>query len=295
MSVAILLCCCYTSFAQEVKVTGKFHRDSVRIGEEVPFSLSVRYPANIDIVLPDSAYAFAPFEFSRKVYYPTVTKSNISYDSVVYFLMTYEIDPVQTLRLPAFVIHARDCTAMESNTDTVLLNQMVREKYDSLDVKALPLKTNTDYLTVSWLFNYPVVLIAGGILIVTLAVLWIIFGKRILRHYRLKRMTRRHQAFLHQYSAAVRNLREHFSTDAAESIFVLWKKYMEGLLSRPYTRYTAREIIRVENNESLGTALRALNRVIYAGVNAASEEAFGQLQAYTEEQFSKKTREIKHG
>jgi hypothetical protein len=280
---------------QDVKVHGYFQSDSLKIGEVVPYSLTARYPSSINVIFPDSGYSFAPFELLRKKYFQTFTKNNISLDSVVYFLVTYEVDSLQTLRLPAFVVHVGDCTIVYSNTDSIILKQLVHLNTDSLTVEKLPLKTNTDYLNVSWLLNYPLLLIAIGILIVALIVLWIIFGKRIVRYYKIKRLTRKHAEFVQKFSASVHDLQQNFSSDLAESIFVLWKKYMENLVSRPYTRYTSREILKMEKDESLGNALRALNKIIYAGINPATDEPFTQLQKYTELQFVKKTEELKHG
>jgi hypothetical protein len=281
--------------AQTVAVHGKFQMDSVKIGEAVPFSLTARYPAELNILLPDSSYSFAPFELQRKKYFPTKTINQVSYDSVVYFLATYEIDSIQKLQLPAFVIHAKDCTKVFSNEDGIILKQLVTSVPDSITTEKLPLKTNTDYFAVSWLLNYPLVLIIAAAVIFIFIVLWIIFGKRIRQYFALKRLTKNHADFIQRFSTSVAQFQEAYSSPGAETVFVIWKKYMENLVGAPYTRYTSTEILKLEHDEKLGKALRALNKIIYAGVNSGSPESFMELRAYAEDQFNKKLEIVKHG
>jgi hypothetical protein len=280
---------------QDVQVRGKFHADSIKIGQAVPFSLTARYPASLNVLFPDTGFSFAPFEVQGKKYFQTKTLKNVSYDSVVYFLTTYEIDSVQQLQLPVFVVHTKDCTQVNSNTSSIILKQLVKAKYDSLTAEKLPLKENANYINVRWLLNYPLVLILAAVLVIALIVAWIIFGKRIRRYFKLRKFMKNHKAFVLKFSQSVGELQHEFSSGRAESIFVLWKKYMETLVSQPYTRYTAREILQMEHDETLGPTLQALNKIIYAGVNPASEEPFTNLLAYTEQQFLKKLEEIKHG
>src|SRR6476661_4872994 len=64
--------------AQEIKVHAKFNGDSVKIGKPLEFYLSARYPENLNILFPDSAFSFAPFEFQKKIYFPTKTENGIS-------------------------------------------------------------------------------------------------------------------------------------------------------------------------------------------------------------------------
>src|SRR5437868_12505441 len=107
----------FTAHAQEIKVRAKFSGDSVKIGKPVEFYLSAHYPEKLNILFPDSTFSFAPFELQKKIYFPTETKNGVSKDSVMYMLATYEVDSIQTLKLPVFVVNAMDCTQVFSNTD----------------------------------------------------------------------------------------------------------------------------------------------------------------------------------
>jgi hypothetical protein len=282
-------------YSQEVIVKGRFHTGRVKLGQSVPYSLTARYPDSVTVVFPDTAYSFAPFEFIRKTYVQTKTKKNVSYDSAVYFLTTFEIDSVLNFKLPVFVVHPHDCTAVYSGVSSIALTQLVGSIPQSVTPQDLPLKTNTDYLRVRWLLNYPILLLATGIFIVALIVAWLVFGKRIRRYYSLRRLARRHAAFIQDFSRSLEQLRQQFSPARAESVFVIWKKYMEKLVAQPYTKYTAREILSREHDTTLGASLQSINRIIYGGIDPHSEEAFVNLKTYTEQQFARKLEEVKHG
>lgn len=280
---------------QDVTVTGSFGKDSVKIGEPIPYFLSARYPQKTNILFPDSTFAFVPFEFQRKVFFPTRTKNGTSVDSVVYYLSTFEVDSIQRLSLPVFVIQKQDCTAVSANHDSVFVLQMVKHVPDSVATEKLALKTNTAYQKVSWLFNYPVMMIILGALLVLALLTWIIFGKRIRKYYRLKKLNRSHKQFVEQYSQAVGQLKVNFSPSNAESAVVLWKNYMEGLLAKPYPKLTSREILQTEKDERLGQSLSNIDRSIYGGEQSFAEEPFTHLKDYTEQQFRVKIEEVQYG
>src|SRR6187455_220135 len=96
--------------AQEVRVHSGFLVDSLGIGDEGGYFLTARYPSELNILFPDSTYNFAPFEYARKVYYPTKTTNGQSYDSAIYYLSTFEIDKLQSLSLPVFQFTDLDTT-----------------------------------------------------------------------------------------------------------------------------------------------------------------------------------------
>jgi hypothetical protein len=200
-----------TALAQDVKVSAGFFADSITVGDKTSFYLTARYPRNVTVLFPDSTYAFAPFEFEAKRYFPTTTSDNVSYDSVIYTLSTFEIDRVQRLSLPVFEITDLDSVRHFSSADSVLLTPLVTMSLDTIPVDQLPLKLNVAYQRLSTIFNYPVVLIIVSVVILLCAVGWFIFGKKIIRHFRAKRMIKFHQKFLASYSALVASVKNTFS------------------------------------------------------------------------------------
>jgi hypothetical protein len=280
--------------AQEVNVKSGFVQDSLSIGDKSPYYLTARYPSNLNIIFPDSTYNFAPFEYQYKVYFPTKTINGQSYDSVVYYLSTFEIDKQQSLSLPVYQINSLDSLTFFTNRDTILLSEYVKQLPDSLTAQNLPLKVNTAYQNVSYLFNYPVLLIVAGAILFLALLGWLIFGRRIRTYYRLKKMRKMHEKFLETYSSQVEKIRQAFSTSTTEAALLQWKKYMEYLESRPYTKLTSRETTRMENNETLGKNLHTIDGAIYGHATSVLEP-LENLKNFAQQRFSKKMEEVKHG
>lgn len=292
---SILVFSVFFSEAQEIDVRGGFLADSIKIGIVVPYTLSASYSRNQTIVFPDSTYSFAPFEIDHKVYFPTRSTAEKSYDSVVYYLTSFEIHSIQRLKLPVFVVHPRDCTAVFANEDSVFLQQLIAQVPDSLSIEELPLKTNTTYQAVSWLLNYPLLLIAGAILVVVVVLGWLVFGKRIRKYFALRRLDRNHRKFNEEFGHAVDRLQRGFSTQLAESTLLLWKQYMERLTSSPITKYTSKEIFQLVRDESLAKALQKIDMTIYRQSNGLEQEPLMELQRFSQDQFNQKVQELKNG
>lgn len=281
--------------AQEIKVTSGFLSDSIRIGEPVPFSISVRYPQQLNVLFPDSTYSFAPFEFSSKQFFQTHTVNGISHDSVVYYLTTFEIDKVQRLRLPVFVTTAKDCTTYTASPDSIYLVELVKNPpSDSVTANNLPLKTNTFYEKVFSEFNYVIMLIIATALAIIALIVWIFFGKRILRYFKSKKLLKKHRAFLDAFNSNLSQLSAAFSREQAEQTLSLWKKYMEQLEQRPYTKLTTRETTTLLPDGNLKNNLQSLDRAIY-GNQTSVVDPLKNLQKIAEEHFHKKLEDIKNG
>ena len=285
----------WSAYAQDVKVQGQFQTDSIKIGLAFPYSLSASYPKEQNILFPDSTYSFEPFEIDHKVFFPTITNLGQSHDSVVYYLTSFEIDSVQKFRLPVFIVHPNDCTAVFSNLDSVYLQQLVSQMPDSLAAKDLPLKTNTAYQKVIWLLNYPLALIIGGVIIIIGIVSWIVFGKRIKQYFVLRRLNKYHHQFIKEFESAVEKLQSSYSIAEAEATLGLWKKYMEGLLAIPYTKYTTKEIFQRVKDEHLAKALRKIDWNIYGEGAGLDRDPLMELKQFTDRKFIEKVQEVKNG
>ena len=293
--VVYFLCGLGSAWAQDgVQVKGHFEADRASIGEIIPYSLTARYPRSQQVLFPDSTFSFAPFDISGKKYFTTKSNGDISYDSVVYFLTTFEIDSVQRLRLPIFVIHERDCVAVYPAFDSIRLNYRVAVVPDSVSAEKLPLKTNTAYQKVKWILNYPVFLIIGLVIFVTLIIVWIVFGKRIRKYFVLRKLQKEYYAFISRFNQAVDKLSGDFTSRKAEEALLVWKIYMEDLEKNPYTKFTSPEIVRLIRDAQLDNALRSIDRGIYGGLGS-SLDSFRFLQSYSEQRFHKREAEVKNG
>jgi hypothetical protein len=282
------------SIGQDVNVRGGFFLDSLRVGDQTGFYLSATYPSNLNIIFPDSTFNYHPFEFNEKKYFPTQTTNGKSYDSVIYYLSTFEVDRVQRLSLPVFQLNPQDCTIYTTDVDTVLLTELVKDMPDTLTAQNLPLRVNTIYEDVPYLFNYPILFISLGVLVVVASVGWIFFGKKIKRYFKLKKMSKAHVQFLETYNRHVETIKSAFSSTHTEHALAYWKKYMEALEARPYTKLTSRETSQLENNETLGKNLHSIDGAIY-GHNTTVVESLENLKHYADQKFAKKLEEVKHG
>lgn len=281
-------------FSQGVQVKGYFEGDTVKLGQPIQFYLTAKYPQADQVLFPDSTFSFAPFEFQKKKFFTTKTEKGISYDSVIYTLSTYEIDSLQLLALPVFQLQKKDCVVFYSEPDTVFFKKLVAAVPDSLAINQLPLKTNTAYSPVSWLLNYPLALIIGGALLLIAIIVWIVFGKRIRKYFTVKRLTRSHIAFLNRFEQSVEKLKTSFTPELAELSVLIWKKYMEELSAKPYTKYTSREIRELEES-TLGQPLHSVDRMIYGRMVPETFDSFHQLEEFTKNRFNQKIEEVKHG
>ena len=289
-----LLCCLSESYAQDVTVRGGFFKDSLRVGDQTGYYLAAEYPTNLSILFPDSTFRFAPFEYENKQYFPTRTTQGRSYDSVIYYLSTFEVDSIQALNLPVFQLNPMDCTVFLSQRDTIRLSELVKNLPDTVTLKNLPLKVNVAYENVPHMFNYLVAGIVAAVLLLAGGVVWIVFGKQIKRHYRLKKMQKAHQKFLEIFNQQVDSVKAAFSSVTTESALSQWKKYMEQLEARPYTKLTTKETLLIENNELLGRNLHTVDAAIY-GHDTSVVESLESLRNFADRRFVQKLEEVKHG
>jgi hypothetical protein len=292
----ITMAASFAAQAQQLKVavTGGFLSDSLKIGEETRFYVTARYPSDLNVLFPDSTFNFTPFEYVRKQYFPTRTSGGYSIDSAVYYLTTFEIDRMQRLSLPAFVVHTADCTTFQSDADTVLITQLVTSPPDTVAAEKLPLKETLAYHNVFFEFNYPLYIIIGGIVLILAIVAILVFGRRIIRYFRIKRLKKNHSKFQEAYSTMVRNVQSAFSVPVTESALVVWKKYMEQIDNKPYTRLTTRELIAMSKDEALGKNLRMIDRALY-GHDTSVIESLENLKGIADQRFQRKIEEVKYG
>jgi hypothetical protein len=254
---------------------GKFLSDTIKVGMPVQYVLSLTHPPDMEIIFPDSSYNFTPFEWVKKEYFPTRTDATGSTDSVVYILTTFETDSLQKLSLPVFIIASQDCTAVYASIDSVYLQRLITSPADTLQ----PV-TNTEYFPVELYFNYTNLLaILVGVSMLSLLV-YLAFGKRIGKLYKLYRMGREHSHFRNDYERLTRNMSPDQAVHTIENAVILWKRYMEELEDKPFSTYTTKEIIEVMPNQQLAEALQHTDRIIYGQMSAEQSLRSIRILAY---------------
>ena len=290
----VIICLSWTwipLIAQPIQIKGGFQEDSLLIGKEVSFWLTASYPRNLEVIFPDSTYDYAPFELNQKVFFKTKSDSLVSYDSVIYQLTSFEIEKVQHLSLPVFVIKEGDSITWESNSDSVFLAEMITTLPDSLDLKA-----NTEFNQVPLQFNYPYVIAGLAIFLVLATVIILVFGKGIKRQYLLYRLKKNHEKFVVKFRELVAHLDPSSSSERSEEILVLWKRYMEKLERKPFTKLTTKEILASPENSPLKKPLRAVDENIYGNISHSDlRDCFEDLEYFSSERYNFKIERVKNG
>lgn len=237
---------------------GKFLTDSVELGRPFNYALSYHHDPSAEVFFPDTTYNFYPFEIVEREFYPTLTINGSSVDSVIYTLVTFDIDKTQKLNLPVFILSKRDCTAIYASSDSVFLKEMIKTKVDSL-----ALRTDTRLLPLRQQLDYPQILAYLSGILGVVALIYIFFGRFIRKEYRLFLFGRRHKDFVASYKKYTRSTLDDITIGKA---LVLWKKHLEWLEKRPYTSYTSKEIISRLPSERLEEALREVDTAIYGRI-----------------------------
>ena len=281
----------FTVCGQDVSIQGSFLKDTVKIGEEVPYSLSVSYPRSFNIIFPDSTFDYEPFEYHRRDYFQTISDSSLSFDSVIYYLSTFEIDSVQYLQLPVYIKQEEDSAAVYTTPDSVNLFHIIQEMPDSVK-----LKENTFFFKISDRFNYPVfMIILGTLLLIALSGL-LFFGKRLSRWISILLMKRKHKRFINKFYLKLGALRDNRAGIDPEEILGDWKKYMEKLEREPYTKLTTKELIGLHADQRLKDNLRSIDRYIYGNIKEKPlHEHFEKLLEYSIERYDVRLKELRNG
>lgn len=281
----------FNSSAQEIRVQGGFVQDGMKLGENVQYWMSARYPMEAELFLPDSSYNFSPFEFAAKRYYESRIRNGMIIDTAVYTLQSYEIDKVQYLQLPAFLLKNGDTTLIRAKLDSILLFELVKEVSDTTK-----LKENLAYQDVPTQFNYPLFWIIMGVVLVLSLLIYVLFGARIRKAFKLRRLRRDYEAFSARLNGYIHSLQSEPKSEIAEKAIADWKMFLERLEDKPYTRLTTKEIVALEYTTELTQTLQSIDRSVYGNIqNENIYKDFQAVEDFTQHRYSMIKDQIKNG
>ncbi|MFY0607133.1 MAG: hypothetical protein JXR10_10475 [Cyclobacteriaceae bacterium] len=269
--------------AQKITLKGGFVEDSLKIGENINFWMSAKYPESFELILPDTTYDFTPFEFSRKEYFEGKIINGEIFDSAVYTLQSYEIDPVQYLTLPAFLIKENgDSTRITMDTDSIYFYELIPQVTDTTS-----LKTNIAYLDVSSQFNYPMMWIILGVLLILAIGGYLIFGSKVRKYFKLRSLRKAYISFSEQLTLNIRALKSSPDQELAEKTLSNWKMFLEKLEERPFSKLTTKEIMNLGFTSELNGTLKSIDRSVYgAKVNEELYKDFQAVEDFTQHRYS---------
>lgn len=276
---------------QEVKIRGGFIEDSLGVGEEISFWVKAEYPISLELFFPDSNYNFSPFEFAGKTYFPTEVRSSIAFDSAVYQLQSFEIESIQYMSIPVFLMDNGDTTVLSTRKDSIYFREMVEIASDTTS-----LKSNTRYFEVARRFNTPLLFVFVGILVLAIIAGYLIFGNRIKRTLKLRRLKKDYIRFSEEFSRTIQELKMSPNFTKAEVGVKSWRAYMEKLENRPYRKLTTKEILELKNTGELDEPLHAIDRFVYGKVDDADiVKRFYALEDFTQHHYSLTIDALKDG
>ena len=252
---------------QQIQVEGYFLDSAARIGDEVRYALSARYPRGLNLLFPDSTYSYGGFEYLRREYFPTRSSAIQSYDSVIYYLTTFELDSLQILALPVFQIRAKDSTAVYTEPSELRLLHIISEIPQKPE-----LRSDTGLWALRLKFNYPYLLAGLAVVLMAAVLVYVLFGRRIIRWLMVYRLRKAHELFTRRFYGTMQAIDANEQSVSASEALSIWKKYLERLESRPITKLTSTEIHNVFSNDSVREQLKAIDRVLYG--NYSDERLF---------------------
>ncbi|MFY0690185.1 MAG: hypothetical protein JXQ90_23630 [Cyclobacteriaceae bacterium] len=277
--------------AQEISIRGGFVQDSLGVGEEIQFWMSATYPIDLEVVLPDSNFKFSPYEFVDKQYLPTNVRSGIAFDSVIYTLQSFEIESVQMLQLPAYALNDADSTVIFSNIDSIYFKVLAPVVTDTTS-----LVENTAYLEVNRNFNFPMFWLVIGLLVVIAVATFLIFGKKIRRYLKIRRIRQEYETFSNRITQYIRDLKSKPDDQVAEEALVYWKRYLEQLENKPFSKLTTREILNYQYANELIEPLKSIDRLVYGKIDDSEiYKSFQSVEDFTQHRYNTKLDELRYG
>ncbi len=277
--------------AQTIEPKGNFIEKQTKIGETIYYSLTVRYEKNLNILFPDSSYSFGTFDYYSRKYFKTVSDDLNSFDSVVYQLATFELDSIQYLQLPIFVIGLDDSLEVYSTFDSLTIIPTVTELPENPE-----LKSNTNLVEIDTQFNYPYLLIGLGVLVIISFISALFFGKQLMKAWKIYRLKRAHKKFIVQFFNLMRDTSSNNSNNKPEHVLAVWKIYLEWLEKMPISKLTTKEILVLHTDEQLKENLKLIDRSIYGGETGNDIfTAFDYLMKFSIEIYDQKIIDIKNG
>ncbi|WP_229215849.1 hypothetical protein [Dyadobacter frigoris] len=238
---------------------GKFLSDSIEVGKPFFYALSFRHAPKTEVFFPDTTYNFSTFEVLSKKNFTSSTDQKGSLDSAVYQLVTFNITPGQTLKIPVFVFNGKDCTSVFTTTDSIFL----RKSNFKGTTDRTSLKPEVGLLPLRNEFNFSIFI---GFLTLAIGVagsVYWLFGSDIYKQWQLFKLQRRHMEYNRTYNRLLKNAREHNDIKDAEKAIIVWKNYLERLEKKPFATYTTREIMDNMPDEGLAIALKNMDGIIY--------------------------------
>ncbi|MFT6882830.1 MAG: hypothetical protein ACJAVY_001629, partial [Marinoscillum sp.] len=142
------------------------------------------------------------------------------------------------------------------------------------------------YQNVRRQFNYPLLWIIIGVLVILTIAGFLIFGKKIQRTFKLRRLRKAYIRFSEKLSNDIHLLRKDPEIALAEKVVSDWKKFLELLEDVPFSKLTTKEIMALEHTAELKDTLKSIDRSVYGKKeNAELFKDFQAIEDFTQHRY----------
>ena len=277
--------------SQEIKINGGFIEDSLQLGSTVHYWVTAEYPMEIEVLFADSNYNFSPFEYADKFFIETELRNDNAFDSAVYGFQSFEIDLIQKLQLPVFVIQSNDSIVLATPLDSLFFEELVplQQVSDTTQLILLILSFITRNI-----INYPLMWIIEMAQFTLTA--YYLLGQKIRNYFTIRRLKKEYGLFSNFISQSIHALKENVDRERAAQGLTQWKNYLERLELQPFSKLTTKEILALEFTSELKEALRNIDRSVYGNHRDAElYKSFQDIEDFTQHRFHMKIEDIKNG
>jgi len=283
-SILILFTCLLFQlvYSQQPEIDVRFLADSVKVGIPVPFSIKVGYHPDQELLMPDSTHDFTPFEWVQTIAFPSELRDSSIVDSTIYLLRTFEIDSIQRLSVPVYLVAKSDSLTFYSNEASVHFSSSL---VDSLQSNIL---TKSEFFELKKQVNTRLILYISLGVVVLLLVVVLLSGKHILAAISRTKLLNRHQRFNRTFGTYLQSPQLTNSAEYQEKVLLYWKSTMEKLDQLPIAKSSTPEIVAFyPTATSLKEALLTIDKSIYGGIRSDEtiQQAFVTLFNMAHERF----------
>lgn len=245
----------FAAAAQKPKAV--FFEDSVIVGREVRMGMSYLHSGKSDIVFPDSSFDFSPFRYIASELFETRTVEGKSLDSVIYTLVTYQLDSV--LFVQPYIKNLQTGEMIYADSARVHLKPSITAE----NIRQPEVRETVNVFHVRKELNLPKIsYYILGILVLGFLI-FAFFGDWIRKKYHLWKFDRHHQRFLTDFRKMALAPGSIVNNERA---LKEWKIYLEELENEPVSTMSTSELGKLYENGRLESALKMFDSAIFGGV-----------------------------
>ena len=208
-------------------------------------------------------------------------------------MQSFEIDLIQKLQLPVFVVQSNDSIILTTPLDSLFFEELVPLQQVSDTTQLIQ---NTQYNPVARLYNYPLMWIILGILLAISLIIFFTFGQKIKNYFTIRRLKKEYGLFSNFISPLINLLKESVDQERAAQGLTHWKNYLERLELEPFSKLTTKEILALEFTSELKEALQNIDKNVYGNQKDPElYKSFQEVEDFTQHRFHMKIEDIKNG